>query len=413
MDPEQNKNFNYVQIDAVGVGLGNAAAPFLPVFLTHLGASSFQVGLLTSMPALTGLLLSIPIGQFLQNQKKIVPWFSAARLGVLLSYALTGLLAFFFKDQPLITGILLVWALATLPQSVLNITFSVVMNAVAGPNHRFDLMMRRWSILGLTTALMVFLLGQILNGIRFPLNYEVSFIFLSLGGFVSFYFSSHIRLHDIQSHRVGPKMKFKAQMDEYVRLVRNEKPFQSFVLRRFVVLSGSSMILPVFPLYLVKVVQANDAWIANINMIQTAIVILGYFFWTSQSRHRGTRPVLLWTVLGTALYPIAASFTQNVWMIALFAGIYGIFQAGLNLVFFDELMRTVPMEYSSTFVALAQGLQYFSSILSPILGTFIGDRLGLNVALIVGGSLQLIGFLMFLLNKPAASMVTAKNLASE
>ncbi len=56
--PVQKKNFINVQIDAIGVGLANAAAPFLPVFLTRLGASSFEVGLLTSMPALTGLLLA-------------------------------------------------------------------------------------------------------------------------------------------------------------------------------------------------------------------------------------------------------------------------------------------------------------------------------------------------------------------
>ena len=42
--PEQNEtqkqNFRYVQIDAVGVSISNVAAPFLPVFLTRLGASN-------------------------------------------------------------------------------------------------------------------------------------------------------------------------------------------------------------------------------------------------------------------------------------------------------------------------------------------------------------------------------------
>ncbi|HEX9027762.1 MAG TPA: hypothetical protein VF823_01225, partial [Anaerolineales bacterium] len=48
----QRKNFINVQIDGIGVGLANAANPFLPVFLTYLGASNFQVGLLTAMPAM-------------------------------------------------------------------------------------------------------------------------------------------------------------------------------------------------------------------------------------------------------------------------------------------------------------------------------------------------------------------------
>ncbi len=401
----QRKNFTNVQIDAIGVGLANAASPFLPVFLTRLGASSFEVGLLTAMPAVTGLLLAIPIGQFLQNQRKIVPWFSAARLGVIACYALTGLAAFAFREHSLVIGILLIWALATIPQTMLSITFSVVMNAVAGPNHRFDLMTRRWSTLGLTTAVMVFLLGQILDRIAFPSNYQIAFIVLSFGGLVSFYFSSRITLDDIQAHREGRRLNFKQQIREYFSLIGKEKPFQAFVVKRFIFLSGQAMALPILPLYLVRELDASDSWIAAINTAQTAILIVGYFLWTHQSRKRGTRIVLVLTTLGTALYPILISMTRQVGVITVLAGINGIFSAGLNLVFFDELMKTVPDEYSSTFVSLAQSLQYLSTIVSPLVGTFIGDQFGLGLALIVSGGLQLAGFLMFVFNWPRNPLV--------
>jgi len=406
--PVQRKNYTNVQIDAIGVGLTNAAAPFLPVFLTRLGASSFEVGLLTAMPAVTGLLLAIPIGQFLQNQRNIVPWFSAARLGVFASYALTGLAAFIFREHGLITSILVIWALATIPQTMLAITFSVVMNAVAGPNHRFDLMSRRWAILGLTTAVTVFILGQILDRIAFPINYQVSFIALSLGGLVSYAYSRRIFLADILAHREEKGLTLKKQIQEYFYLISKEKSFQVFVIKRFIFLSGSSMALPVLTLYLVREVQASDSWIAAINTVQTAILIVGYFFWPRQSRKTGTRKVLVWTTLGTALYPILVSLTRQVEMITVFAGFYGIFQAGVNLVFFDELMKSVPDEYSSTFVSLAQGLQYLSTFLSPLIGTFIGDQFGFGAALVVSGGLQLAGFAMFAFNWPRKPLLTAR-----
>ncbi len=87
----RKRNFRNVQIDAIGVGLASAAAPFLPVFLARLGASNLQVGLLTSMPGIAGLVLAFFVGRFLQTRRKIVPWFSLSRLMVLSSYALTGL----------------------------------------------------------------------------------------------------------------------------------------------------------------------------------------------------------------------------------------------------------------------------------------------------------------------------------
>ena len=83
-------------------------------------------------------------------------------------------------------------------------------------------------------------------------------------------------------------------------------------------------------------------------------------------------------------------------LIILYAGIAGLFQAGLDLVFFDELMKTVPVEYSATFVALAQSMQYFSMILAPLIGTWLADYIGLGGALWLSAGLRLLGFILFL-----------------
>src|SRR4030066_1090916 len=184
VDP-QERNKRYVQIDAIGVDTASAAAPFLPVFLTRLGATPVQVGLLTSMPGFTGFILAIWVGRFLQRQRNIVPWFSGSRLLVISAYALTGLVPFIVPDKTIIPVILLIWMAATLPQIILNVAFSVVMNAVAGPTRRYDLMSRRWSLLGLTTAITVAITGHTLDRINFPINYQLVFITLSAGGLIS------------------------------------------------------------------------------------------------------------------------------------------------------------------------------------------------------------------------------------
>lgn len=404
-DPVEKRNFINVQIDAIGVGLASAAAPFLPVFLTRLGASSFQIGLLTAMPALAGFLLSIPMGRFLQGQRRVVPWFSSTRLGVLSCFALTGLVSMITPPEFRILAVLAIWALATIPQTMLAITFSVVMNAVAGPRGRFELMSRRWAILGFTQAAAVLAIGQVLDikSLPFPLNYELAFIGLSVGGLLSFFISSRIQIAPNETIKSEEKTSFFGQYREYLRILRTEKPFTSFVVKRLVFMTGSTLALPLFPLYYVRVVQASDSWIAAIATSQTAVMILGYFFWTRQSRARGSRPVLLWTTLGLSIYPVLVAFTAQTPLIALLAGFAGIFQAGLDLVFFDELMNTVPPEYSATFVSFAQSLQYLSSIVAPLLGTFLADQFGIGFALIISGAIRLIGFLLF-----ASGTITGK-----
>jgi len=124
------------------------------------------------------------------------------------------------------------------------------------------------------------------------------------------------------------------------------------------------------------------------------------------SRKYSGRVVLLATTLGLAFYPALTAATVKVEWIIVYAGIAGLFQAGLDLVFFDELMKTVPPEYSATFVSFSQSLQYFSAVIAPTVGTWFADSIGLGGALWVSAGLRLLGFVLFLI--PDRRKVTYK-----
>jgi cyanate permease len=393
----RKRNFRYVQIDAIGVSIAYVAAPFLPVFLTRLGASNFQVGLLSSMPGVTGLILALLVGRFLQTRRNVVPWYSLSRLMVISCYALTGLLTLLIPRGLMVTSTLVIWALATLPQTALSVVFSVVMNAVAGPEGRYALLSRRWAIFGLTSVIGTFFITRVINLISFPLNYAFMFLGLSLGGLVSFFFSRRITIPD-QAH--PPLSHSRSPIDNirsYVTLVRKAPAFGSFAAKRFVYLSALALSAPIMPLFLVREVGASDSQIGSINMIFTLIMLVGYFLWPWASKRRGGRFVLLATTLGMVAYPALTAAIPHVEWIMVYAGVGGLFQAGLDLVFFDELMRTVPPEYSATFVSLAQSLQYLSTIVAPMIGTALAGVIGLGGALLVSAGLRLVGFLLFLM----------------
>jgi hypothetical protein len=393
----QKRNFRNVQIDAIGVSISNVAAPFLPVFLTRLGATNFQVGLLTTMPGVTGLVLAIIVGRFLQTRRNVVPWFSLSRLMVISCYALTGLLTLVLPQKLIVNSTLSIWAFATLPQVALAVAFSVVMNAVAGPEGRYALLSRRWAIFGLTTVVGTFLVTRVIDLVPFPTNYAFMFLGLSLGGLISFYFSNRIRIPDQPPAPLSKSSSPAETIRNYVRMLREAPAFTSFVLKRFVYLSAIALSAPLFPLYFVRVIGASDENIGTINMTISLVLLFGYFLWTQISRRFGSRIVMLATTFGVMLYPALTAFSQRVELIYLYAGIYGLFQAGLDLVFFDELMKTVPAEYSATFVSLAQSLQYLSAILAPLIGTWLADTIGLSGGLLVSAGLRLLGFLLFLI----------------
>jgi Na+/melibiose symporter-like transporter len=270
------------------------------------------------------------------------------------------------------------------------------MNAVAGPEGRYDLLSRRWAIFGLTSVVFTFGVTRVIDLVVFPLNFGLMFLGLSLGGLISFYFSSRISLPEQTPPPLAGGLSPWATLKNYLVLVRAAPAFVSFSSKRFVYLSALALSAPIMPLFFVRELGATNSQIGTINMTMTAVMLVGYFFWPWVSRRWGGRIVLLATSLGMVFYPALTAATPSVEWVYLFAAVAGLFQAGLDLVFFDELMKTVPSEYSATFVSLAQSMQYLSAIIAPMAGTFLADYIGLGGALWLSAGLRLIGFLLFL-----------------
>lgn len=395
---QQQRNMRSVLIDGIGVGIVSGAVSFLGVFLVRLGASSFLVGLLTALPALTGMLLALPVGRFLERQRNMAPWYSRARVLVQSSYAMIGLIPFLMgAGSNTALAIVIVWAIATIPQTIVNITFTIVMGAVAGPRQRQFLMSRRWSVLGVTTAITVVCVGWLLERFPFPLNYQLIFIGSFLGGMLSYAFSSRIVIPDnIEKFGEGAeKLNFSQRLQAMREQLRANAPFSNFVLSAFVFNMGLTLALPLFPLYWVRELHAGDFWIGLINTVNSGIVMVGYFLWSVVARRYGNGFVLRICAFGLVFYPLLTGLTRSVPPLVLYAGLAGIFGAGLNLVLFDISLATCPPEHTASYIALYQFTTYVATLLAPLLAPVLADTLGYSAALFISSGLRFVGALLF------------------
>jgi len=393
------RNARYVMIDGMGVGLVTGVATFLSVFLARLGASNVLVGLLTAMPAVTGALTSIPLGHFLGARRNPVVWYARSRILVLSSYALTGLMPFFFPADTTIWAIIVIWAVATVPQTMTNILFTLVMTAVAGPSRRLSLMSRRWATLGITNAISVALVGLVLGLFNFPVNYQIVFIFSFVGGLISYTFSTNIVLPEerVAAAEASPNLPWHAAARRMARLFVASKPFARFVGSQFVFRCGMAMAIPLFPLYWVRTVGASDSAIGLINTVQSSVLLIAYTLWIAVARRRGGAFVLIFCAFGIALYPLATALTMQVWPLLIFAAFAGLFSAGSDLVIFDVAAATAPAEARGAAIGVYHTTNYIATFVAPLIGTAAAQQVGIGTMLIVAAMLRLAGGLMFLL----------------
>ena len=76
----------------------------------------------------------------------------------------------------------------------------------------------------------------------------------------------------------------------------------------------------------------------------------------------------------------------------------------MNLVFFDEVMKTVPPEHSATFISVDQSAQHLLAMTAPLLSTALSGHIGIASALWIGAGVRLLAFGLFLSGKEAKSL---------
>ncbi len=387
-------NDRMIRGDSVAMGAINAASTFLPVFIARLGGSAFEVGLLTAIPAVFAVMLAIPFGQVLQRQTRIVAWYSRGRLLGHLGYGAMALIVVTLSPQLAVPAVLVVWAIAAVPQTIGIVAFPVVMDGAAGPRGRMELMSRRWSIMGVTSAIVVALVGVTLDLLPFPAGYALMFAGFAVAGVISYQFSSRYR---VVAH--GTEAASRSSLWQRIRgvgaIARAHPAFLGYSARQLVYIAGVRLTLPLIPLYFVRELHAPDVWIGIIATAQSAALLVGYLYWRRQARVRGRVFMLLTTLLVSSLYPVAISLTGNLAVVAVLAAVASLFSAGVDLALFDELMDRIPRQYGVTFTALDTTFANTATIVAPLAGAAIAGAIGIQDALRVGSIITLTSVALF------------------
>lgn len=398
------ENVRLVQRDSVAVGIVNASTPFLPVLLLRLGGTTFQVSLLTAIPAVAGFLFAIPVGRFLQGRRSVVPWYSSARLVAQLGFGVMAGAMLILPEgsgwpagaAPAALAVLAIWALQTVPNTLVNVAFPVLMDGASGSSRRLDLLSRRWSIMGLTTAITVAVAGQVLGYLPFPRNYALIFGAFAIAAIGSWWNSHRIRLPDQDVPAACPTGA-RLRLAGFASIVRAEPRFLAFEARSFLYTAGVYMAMPLLPLYYVKELHASDAWIGVIGAAVAMSQLVGYVGWRRLSRRRGTRPVLLATILGNALAPATLTMLGDLPVVAALVAVASVFGAGASLVLFEELMRRVPPRSAVTFTAIDQSAQNLAAAIAPLAAGLIATAVGIRPALVVASVVGVSAFALFAL----------------
>jgi MFS family permease len=394
-----DRNAWYLCVEIFFASLLTGAASYNSMLAVRLGASNTDIGLLTSIPALLAVFISIPAGRFLQSRPKRKPWIlwslGINRTGYLL-LALVPLL----KLLNLPAGQISVWLLIaiSIPAQFFNIGF-IPMLAEAVPEDRWaTIFSTRNTINSITSSVFIYLSGQWLNNGIIPVNYQIMYAVAFAASMFSQYFL--VKVNAVQKDPLSPMAKAslsRTQAFNFWSVFTGWPEFTRFTRNTFIFELGLWMATPLYVLYYVRILNANEAWIGLNGTIGGIAGIFGYLIWRWVIIRFGDLKVLRLTILWAGFYPLLVGLSGSLTFILFATALNWLIVPGFNVSHLNTFLRIIPEdrrpEYYATFTAVSN----FGLFLCPLTGVFLAEKFGFGPMLAACGVLSLLGAASFYL----------------
>jgi len=367
---------------------------FNAAYLLRLGGSNLDISLLVALPALASVLLSVPAGHFLQSRAHPGRW----TLATLAAYW-SGLLVWAFVPWVHLGGLgagalaVIIMTLASIPAQIFSVGIYPLLAKMLPDHHRIHVFAVRAIISACVISVVTFVSGQWLNRATFPGNYQVIYIVGWACGMLSV---THLVLasRTIQKH-TAPRPTRPATAPQGWKLWPNDldrqPDFVRFTLNSLLHNLALWSAAPLYILFFVRGLGANDAWIGLYGTVTGLSTIVGLLFWRwVAQRLREARTARL-SVIFVGFMPLLVGLAPNLTFILVVAAVNGFFTGGITVSHINVLLNILPEDRQPQFMGLWSAVQNAGAFVAPLLSVALASRLGLGPTLMVCGLVGLMG----------------------
>jgi len=398
-----NIRWLYAATATFGVIQGGATA-YLPVFLARLGASAFQIGLLTAAPALLSMVILIPAGlvaERFRDQVRLRVW---TEVGIYIPALLLALCPFFVPLEALPAAAIVLCTIQAIPMALETSAFLTVFAQAFPPERIARINGVRWALMGLTAAVSVAVFGRSLDLLPFPLNYQIVFGLTFVAGMCNAAFFAYVRVPRLperkaRSHPQSGSLAsdVASRVRAYGRSVLGQPAFVRYLLATLPFRVALMMPEALFSLFWVKSLEASDSLIGLRGTAVFAAQLIGFVSWGRLASRLGHRRVLFVSAILAGFYPICTGLAPAAAWLVLIAIIWGLGYSGIRIALFDMMILSVPTEMMPRLSSLYSLAERLSMFVGPLLGVALSQATSLRSALLWIGAIQLAASAAFFL----------------
>lgn len=383
----------------------NLVNPYYAKFIERLGANDYHMAYLNSLPAFISLFALIP-GAILidssSNKLKTTTW-------IMFMHKIFFLL---IAAVPLVSGVSKPWlfviliALMNLPGSVYSMGYQSSIGDIFTPRERGMAMGQRNKYsdifrLGITLLSGV-LLSMPKSDSEVILLYQVFFILSFFLGLFEVYTFSKFTVANETVHTPS-KQRFSKIVNAFkdsFRFTFKDKAFKKFLIASLLFYFGWQLGWPLFNIYTINKLGANEAWLSAISIANGIASILTVSYWAKFADKKGNGIAIFVATFGMSVTPFLYVLSQSLWSLLFFNIFIGISIIGTTLVLFNLLLEATPRENRTTIISIYNTFIAVSATFAPVLAVWIMEQTSLDISLMVTGFFRFVGcFAFFIISR--------------
>lgn len=378
---------------------GYLVNPYFAKYALRLGGGDMEMAFLNSLPALLSMVSLIPGAMIIDMIGKQVAtaFFMFLHKVFFLLMAAVPLLPETFP-RGLIFVILV--ALMNLPGGIYTNGFNSSLGDLFDPRERNLAIGRRNKFTEVTRIGVTLLSGLIMT---IPKTDE-SIIHMYQIFFVVAFFISLLEVYAFKRFEFPPMKKNTVSREEFRSSLRLSLKF-TFTDRRFLLFMVLSMFFyigwhygwPLFNVYTVKFLGANEIYIAYYSVAAAIASVVGASFWVWVGKSTPASKTILYAAIGMSVTPflyIVCNTLETQVICYIFSGF---FIVGTTMNMLLLILENTPTENRTTIMSIHATLVAISQTIVPVLSVKVLDHLSIEESLALTGVLRFLGvFMLFL-----------------
>ena len=369
----------------------NFSNNFFPIFaITILSASNYQVGLISSLPPLMALLMTIPAAIMLnraaEHKKLVATSILLARVMFLPIVALV-----YLPSESMQAWVFLVIvALMSVPNTVANIGWQTLISGMISESRRGAFFSDRNRFLTMVGLVSTLIIGIVMKDASDNVTaYQILFAIAFGFGLLEVYL---LMKHDeTPAHVEGPVVKKKLMEWSIFK----HSGYVSFLIAALFFNFAWQMAWGIFNIYHIRVAGATVFWISMFSVGNMLMQILTFPLWKKWAEQRSNVRVFVWAAIGMASTPFLTVLSTNFYYLTFVQTISGFFLSGVVLLLFNLLLEQSPEASRTYCITTYNVLLAFMAFLAPQIGIWLLNAWGVEMAMYISSALRLLSAAVF------------------